>query len=105
MDGFFNSLAATVMRMSVKRSLADRPSFSWNWRASVARDMLQSRASSGSDHARAGSLNSAASAGARRGWPASARSPTGASSASLASRNTSANIAVDSAFSIARPPR
>jgi Thiolase, N-terminal domain len=99
--GWFLQLIGRNSHADVGQEITGR----WNWRASVARDMLQSRASSGSDHTRAGSLNSAASAGARRGWPASARSPTGASSASLARRNTSANIAVDSAFSVARPPR
>jgi len=66
-DESLNSFAASVIRMSVKRSLADLPSFSWNCRASVARDILQRRARSGSDHARAGPLNSAATAGAKRG--------------------------------------
>src|ERR671914_457685 len=56
--------------------------------------MLQSFASSGSDHDRAGSRNSAAKAGARRGYPASASKPCGASPASLDRRRISVNIAV-----------
>jgi hypothetical protein len=66
-DDFLNSFAASVIRMSARRSEADRPSFSWNYLASVARDMLHRRARSGSDHARAGSLKRATTAGARRG--------------------------------------
>lgn len=88
------------MRMSVRSSLADFPSFSWKCRASVARDMLDSFARSGSVQGRAGSWIIAVSAGARRGWLASASSPVGAESVSAAQRMIKVNIAVDNALSM-----
>src|SRR5579859_5698103 len=47
----------------------------------------------------------AAKAGARRGLPARASSPGGASSDSLPTRSVNANMAVDNAFNMTRPPR
>src|SRR6266436_4027258 len=104
-DEFLSLLAAKVTRISVRRSLAVRPNFCWKWRAIVARDMWHSRASSGRDQGRSGSLNKAANAGAKREWLASASNPAGVSGDSLAIRHISANMAVDSAFSMTRPPR
>src|ERR1700719_1015713 len=66
--------------------------------------MLQRDANSGRLHGCAGSFNIADNAGDNREEPASASSPVGASSDSLASRSVSTKIAAESALSMARPP-
>jgi len=60
--------------------------------------MLHSRARSGSDHARAGSFEEGGHRRCKTGMTGERKQTRGASSVSLASLSTSANIAVDSAF-------
>ncbi|MNT58072.1 hypothetical protein D3C72_1954870 [compost metagenome] len=66
--------------------------------------MLHSPARSGKVQGLSGALNMAEMAGANRGWPASANSPTGACADSLAARKVSVNSADDKALSMAYPP-
>ncbi|MNN22919.1 hypothetical protein D3C81_1363000 [compost metagenome] len=102
--GFLSALAARLIRISVSRSLADRPRLDWKCRMNVARDMLHSSASSARFQGRAGSANMAEIAGASRGWPASASKPAGDCCDSLAARSTSVNSAKLNALSMAYPP-